>query len=174
MQTDKFTHATLAQWLAEGRRVVRATLVEVLGSSPFDVGATMLVDEAGHIEGSVTGGCVEAALAQEAQQILRGGPPRLLTYGISDELAGDAGLMCGGTVRIFLSELAGEAAATAVCVAQAVADGRPAALATLLDGEQAGGQLGVVDDGVIGTFGATDLLDRSVARDSSGLLDQGT
>src|SRR3712207_3304378 len=58
------------QWLGEGRRVVAATLVETVGSAPLDPGAEMLVDVLGRIEGSVTGGCVEGALVEEAQGVL--------------------------------------------------------------------------------------------------------
>ncbi len=173
MRTEKLTQAALLQWLSEGRRVVEATLVEILGSAPLDLGSTMLIDDAGRIEGSVTGGCVEAALVQEAEQILAGGSPRLLTYGISDEVAGQAGLMCGGTVRIFLSELSGDDATTATSVLEAVQAGQPAALATLLDGEAAGRKLGLIGEESQGSLGVSDLLDRSVAGDGTGLLDQG-
>ena len=89
---------TAVRWLQEGRRVVACTLVETLGSAPLDPGAQMLVDDQGHIEGSVTGGCVEGALVEEAQSILAGAPPRVAAYGISDQQAADVGLMCGGTV----------------------------------------------------------------------------
>src|SRR3954470_6410701 len=97
--------ATALDWLREGRRVVAATLVETLGSAPLDPGAEMLVDDEGRIEGSVTGGCVEGALVEEARSILAGAPPRVATYGISDQQAVDVGLMCGGTVRVFVHEL---------------------------------------------------------------------
>src|SRR3954447_5425454 len=93
------------EWLAEGRRVVAATLVETIGSAPLDPGAQMLVDDQGRVEGSVTGGCVEGALVEEAFGILAGAPPRVATYGISDEQAVGVGLMCGGTVRVFVHEL---------------------------------------------------------------------
>jgi len=98
-------HALALRWRGEGRRVVAATLVETVGSAPLDPGAVMLVDDQGRIEGSVTGGCVEAALVDEAQGILAGAPPRVATYGISDSQAADVGLMCGGTVRVFVAEL---------------------------------------------------------------------
>src|SRR3954447_18605566 len=100
------TASAVAEWLREGRRVVAGLLVEVDGSSPLDVGASMYVDDQGGIEGSITGGCVEGAVAQAAMEILEpGGPPQLVTYGISDELAGTVGLMCGGIVHIFIHEL---------------------------------------------------------------------
>src|SRR3954453_19498749 len=92
------TAAAVAQWLREGRRVVAGLLVEVEGSSPLDVGASMYVDANGGIEGSITGGGVEGAVAAAAIEMLESDAPqpRLETYGISDELAGTVGLMCGG------------------------------------------------------------------------------
>jgi xanthine dehydrogenase accessory factor len=159
------------RWLDEGRRVVAATLVETVGSAPLDPGAQMLVDDSGRTEGSVTGGCVEAALVEEAQGILAGAPPRVATYGITDSQAADVGLMCGGTVRVFVHELtAGEALDAA---REAIVEGLPLALATLLDGSAAGGQMAVLEDAVVGGLGHTDLLDTSVARDARGYLDEG-
>jgi xanthine dehydrogenase accessory factor len=81
------SQAVALQWLDEGARVVAATLVETLGSAPLDPGAEMLVDDRGRIEGSVTGGCVEGALVEEARGVLAGAPPRVATYGISDQQA---------------------------------------------------------------------------------------
>lgn len=159
-------------WIRDGRRVVAAILVEAHGSSPFEPGATMYVAEDGTIEGTVTGGCVEAALFEEATEVLGGGAPRLLTYGISDELAAGVGLMCGGTVRIFVAELSGAAATAQADVLEAAAEGRPAALATLIDGPSAGAKLTIVDDEVSGGFGAVELLDRAVERDARGGLQQ--
>src|SRR3954466_15280563 len=91
-----------SEWLGDGRRVVAATLIDRIGSAPLDPGAQMLVDDRGNIEGSVTGGCVEGALFEESQRILDGEQPKVVTYGVSDEEAADVGLMCGGTVRVFL------------------------------------------------------------------------
>ena len=73
MSTLPTSESIAADWLRDGRRVVGATLVERIGSAPLDPGAQMLVDERGNIEGSVTGGCVEGALVEEAQRILGGG-----------------------------------------------------------------------------------------------------
>jgi len=97
-----------ADWLGEGRRVVGATLVERIGSAPLDPGAQMLIDDRANIEGSVTGGCVEAALVEEAGKILAGERARVVTYGVSDEEAAGVGLMCGGTVRVFVHEYGGD------------------------------------------------------------------
>ncbi|MFZ0041759.1 MAG: XdhC/CoxI family protein [Solirubrobacteraceae bacterium] len=170
------TQEVAIQWLREGRRFVQALLVEVEGSAPLPEGAMLVVDEAGMIEGSITGGCVEGAVVTEAETIFaQAGAPKLVTYGISDELAGTVGLMCGGIVHIFIQCLDGsDAAAEAeLAVLEAHADGRPAALATLLEGPSAGSRLAVVDDQVIGSLGAADLLDRNVEREARGLLAEG-
>jgi xanthine dehydrogenase accessory factor len=158
---------TALQWLAEGRRVVAATLIETVGSAPLDPGAEMLVDDSGRIEGSVTGGCVEGALVEEARAVLEGAPPRVATYGISDDEAVGVGLMCGGTVRVFVHEV------TDAEPLAAAAETAPAALATLLDGPQAGAKIAVLPDTVVGSFGGPELLDVSVARDARGFLDEG-
>ncbi|MEJ7798269.1 MAG: XdhC/CoxI family protein [Solirubrobacteraceae bacterium] len=161
------------EWLREGRRVVIATLIDRIGSAPLDPGAQMLVDDRGRIEGSVTGGCVEGALYEEAQRLLAGERARVVTYGVSDEQAADVGLMCGGTVSVFVHEPPADAREPLQRVAAAIAAGRPAALATLLDGDRAGAKLAVLDDEVVGGLGMSELLDRSVERDARGLLDEG-
>lgn len=161
-----------AERLRAGEPLARAVLVAVDGSAPLPLGATLFVDRDGTVEGSITGGCVESALAHEAAEVLAGGPPRLLTYGISDELAGTAGLTCGGTVHIFLHALLPGAASTAAVVAalDAVAIGRPAALATLLDGEAAGTVAAVVPAGDLSTLGSRPVggTDRTSAGEGGG------
>src|SRR5919197_5157209 len=133
------TAAAVADWLREGRRVVAGLLVEVEGSSPLDVGASMYVDDQGGIEGSITGGCVEGAVAAAAMEIVEtDGEPQLVTYGISDELAGTVGLMCGGIVHIFIHEIRPEHREAVLLDLEATIEHRPAALVTLIDGEQAG------------------------------------
>jgi xanthine dehydrogenase accessory factor len=162
-----------AERLREGRRVVCATLVERIGSAPLDPGAQMLIDDRGDIEGSVTGGCVEAALVEEASRILAGGDARVVTYGVSDEEAAGVGLMCGGTVHVFVHELGEDTLPALDAVAAARDADRPVARAMLLEGERAGATISIVDDEVAGSLGVTELLDRSVARDARGQLDEG-
>src|ERR1700752_1558900 len=98
MNTIATLHASVAlAWLRDGRRIAEGLLVATDGASPLHPGAAMLVDGAGTSEGSVSGGCVESAVAQEAMALLAGdGAPRLRRYGISDALAGTVGLTCGG------------------------------------------------------------------------------
>jgi len=170
----KTTEEVAVGWLREGRRFVQALLVEVEGSAPLPVGAMMVIDERGAIEGSLTGGCVEGAVVSEAESLMAGERgPGILIYGISDELAGTVGLMCGGTVHIFIQELGEGAAAVELAVLEAHGSGRTAAVATLLDTGQAGARLSVIDDVVTGSMGRQPLLDRNVAREAAGLLQEG-
>ena len=172
----RVTEQTVVAWLASGQRFVQALLVEVEGSAPLPAGAMMLVDEHGAIEGSITGGCVEGAVVTEAEAIMAGQRgPGVLTYGISDELAGTVGLMCGGIVHIFIQELSEADAAAERSVLESHGDGRPAAIATLLDGASAGARLAVVDGTgmAIGSLRHGALLDRNVARETAGLLEEG-
>lgn len=96
---------TLERWTADGKKVAVATVVRTERSAPRDPGAVMALSDAGEVVGSVSGGCVEPAVYEEAMQILAGGPPRLLTYGISDDQAFEVGLTCGGTIHIFVELL---------------------------------------------------------------------
>jgi xanthine dehydrogenase accessory factor len=126
---------TLQRWTREGLNVAIATVVETERSAPRDPGAVLAVSSEGEVAGSVTGGCVEPAVYEEAQAILAGGPPKLLKYGIADDEAFDIGLPCGGTVHIFVDKLA---PALVDPIAEAVAAERPVALAVRVSGERIG------------------------------------
>lgn len=89
-------------WQQQGKDVAIATVVSVEGSAPRPVGSRMAVTAQGELAGSVSGGCVESAVALEAQEVLKTGTPRLVTYGITDEMAWDVGLACGGTIEVFV------------------------------------------------------------------------
>jgi xanthine dehydrogenase accessory factor len=168
------TAVTVIEWLREGRRIVAGSLVGIEGSAPLDVGATVYIDEHGAIEGSVTGGCVESAVAHEALEMIEEQrPARLVTYGITDELAGSVGLMCGGTVHILIHEILSDGREPLLAWLEAIRDDRPAALATVLDGEHAGAKLYVQADHSVGTLGGPRLLDRNVAQEARGLTVQG-
>lgn len=95
------------RWRAAGQRVAVARVVNIEGSGPRDPGAAMAVSEAGEVAGSVSGGCVEGAVVGEALALLEAhGEPRLVTFGYSDDEAFAVGLTCGGTIHLFLEELA--------------------------------------------------------------------
>jgi xanthine dehydrogenase accessory factor len=129
----------------------------------------MYVREPSTIEGSITGGCVESDVAHRAFDLLQqGGAAELVRYGISDELAGTVGLMCGGIVHVFIHEITHSRVSRAAL--EADRDGVPFALATILDEPRAGAQLLVTFDEVVGSLGGPPLLDRNVAREARGLL----
>jgi xanthine/CO dehydrogenase XdhC/CoxF family maturation factor len=92
-------------WRKSGDKVAIATVVKVEGSAPRPVGATMAVSSGGDLAGSVSGGCVETAVFEEAQEVLKSGTPKLVRYGITDEMAWDVGLACGGTIEVFVEPL---------------------------------------------------------------------
>ena len=95
----------IEMWREAGKKVAIATVVTVEGSAPRPVGAAMAVSSSGEFAGSVSGGCVETAVFVEAQEVLETGTPKLIRYGITDEMAWDVGLACGGTIEVFVEPL---------------------------------------------------------------------
>jgi len=96
----------IERWRRAGRRVAVARVVNIEGSGPRDPGASMAVSEDGEVAGSVSGGCVEGAVVGEALAILQGEqPPRVVTFGYSDDDAFAVGLTCGGTIHLFIEPL---------------------------------------------------------------------
>jgi xanthine dehydrogenase accessory factor len=95
----------IERWRGEGKRVAVARVVGIEGSGPRDPGATMAVSEEGEVAGSVSGGCVESAVVEEALAVLGGAPRKVVTYGISDDEAFAVGLTCGGTIHVFVEPL---------------------------------------------------------------------
>ncbi|HFQ93772.1 MAG TPA: XdhC family protein, partial [Anaerolineae bacterium] len=94
------------QWLADGRTpIALATVIQTWGSAPRRAGAKMAVNAAGEMAGSVSGGCVEGAVVEAAQQTLADGRPQLLHFGVADETAWEVGLACGGTIDVFVERL---------------------------------------------------------------------
>lgn len=96
---------TAAAWMAEGRRIALATVVETWGSSPRQAGSQLAVREDGLFEGSVSGGCVEGAVVEQALAAIEDGEPRLLDFAVADETAWSVGLACGGRVRIYVERV---------------------------------------------------------------------
>jgi xanthine dehydrogenase accessory factor len=89
-------------WTARGDRIALATVIGVKRSAPRPPGAKMAISESGEIAGAVSGGCVEGAVVEVAEQVLQTGEPQLLHFGIADEEAWDVGLPCGGEIDVWV------------------------------------------------------------------------
>src|SRR5579885_727812 len=96
------------RWREQGRRVALATVVATRRSAPRPVGAKLAVSERGELAGSVSGGCVESDVVLAAQDVLAGGPQRLLTYGITDDMALGICCPCGVEIDVFVEGLRDE------------------------------------------------------------------
>jgi xanthine/CO dehydrogenase XdhC/CoxF family maturation factor len=92
-------------WKRAGRGVAVATVVETWGSAPRPVGSHLVVDGEGNFLGSVSGGCVEGAVIEEAADVLADGAPRMLEFGVADETAWKVGLSCGGKIRVYVESV---------------------------------------------------------------------
>jgi len=94
----------LQRWRARGDRIALARVVATRRSAPRPVGSKLIVSETGELAGSVSGGCVESEVVEAAREVLAGGDPQLLTFGISDDLALSVGLPCGGEIDVWIDE----------------------------------------------------------------------
>jgi xanthine/CO dehydrogenase XdhC/CoxF family maturation factor len=94
-----------ASWHRTGEAVAIATVTETWGSSPRPAGSRMAVTQSGKMAGSVSGGCIEGAVAEAAMNTISNGRPRLLDFGVTDERAWEVGLACGGKVKVFVERL---------------------------------------------------------------------
>jgi xanthine/CO dehydrogenase XdhC/CoxF family maturation factor len=97
--------ATAKDWRAAGHGVALATVVKTWGSSPRPPGSHLVVRDDGRFLGSVSGGCVEGAVVEEARGVMKSGAPKMLEFGVTNERAWEVGLACGGTVRIYVEPL---------------------------------------------------------------------
>jgi xanthine dehydrogenase accessory factor len=94
-----------AEWHAAGERVAVATVTETWGSSPRPAGSQLAVTLSGKMAGSVSGGCIEGAVADAARKTIETGVPQLLDFGVTNERAWEVGLACGGKVKVFVEKL---------------------------------------------------------------------
>jgi xanthine dehydrogenase accessory factor len=125
----------IGRWRQRGERIAVATVVATRRSAPRPVGAKLGVSSGGELAGSVSGGCVENEVYGAAQEVLGGERPQLLTYGISDDLALEVGLPCGGEIDVFVEEADEQLLERLRAI---VEDERRAVLFTVVDGEGAG------------------------------------
>ena len=103
MQDDILAQAQ--SWKAAGRGVAIATVIETWGSAPRPAGSHLVIDDAGHFLGSVSGGCVESDVVSEAMDVIGDGRPRTLEFGVADETAWRVGLSCGGRIRVYVEKV---------------------------------------------------------------------
>lgn len=96
---------TALNWRQAGQAAALATVVETWGSAPRPAGSQLVCNGKGEFAGSVSGGCVEVAVIEAAQEVMSGGPPRVLEFGVSDEQAWSVGLACGGRIRVFVEAI---------------------------------------------------------------------
>lgn len=102
---DSSLLAQALAWREAGQRVAIATVVSTWGSAPRPAGSLLVCNESGQFAGSVSGGCVEVAVIEAAGEVMRDSAPRLLEFGVSDELAFSVGLACGGRIRVWVEAL---------------------------------------------------------------------
>ena len=95
----------LEAWQERDDTIAVATVIDTWGSSPRAAGAKMAINQQGEMIGSVSGGCVEGAVVEEAMNVLKTGQPKLLHFGVADETAWEVGLACGGTIEVFVERL---------------------------------------------------------------------
>lgn len=123
----------LEDWLKDGERVAIATVISTWGSAPRPAGSYMAISESGGLVGSVSGGCVEGAVIQAAQQVIKDQKPQRLHFGVADETAWDVGLACGGRIDIFVQPADNKIFASLLPKLKADED---MALTTLIDGPE--------------------------------------
>jgi xanthine dehydrogenase accessory factor len=158
-------------WARRGERVAVAMVAGVRKSAPRPPGTKMAVSESGEIVGSVSGGCVEGAVIEVAEEIMRSGEPRLLHYGITNEEAWDVGLQCGGEIDVWIEPYrlaAGQDDASPDALTAAFVEfertGGRGALVTAMRGPRAGAKMLVHADGASrGTLGEAELDRLAVA-----------
>jgi xanthine dehydrogenase accessory factor len=152
-----------------------ATVVRTIRSAPRPPGATMVVSPDGTVAGSVSGGCVEAAVYELANEVVQSGQPELQRYGISDDDAFAVGLTCGGIIDIFAEPISRDTFPQLQAIADDIAAHRPIAIATVIahpDPEWLGRRLVIGPHTVEGSLGSA-RADDAIADDARGLLAAG-
>lgn len=169
----------IERWRRSEKLVAMATVIEVKGSSLRPTSAKMVVSATGDIAGSVSGGCVEGAVFEEVQEVLKTGQPKLLSYGITDAAAWEVGLACGGSIRVFVESLGAAPWINLESqIREILHDQQLAALATIVSGPAAGNKLLLWPDGrQAGDLGAlalnrlaADLVPDCWSSDTPGLI----
>lgn len=147
------------KWLNSSKQITIGTVVHVGGSSLRPAGSKIIFNNLGEISGSVSGGCVEGAVYEEAQGVASIRKPRLVSYGVSDESAWEVGLSCGGTLKVFVDSMTSPSWQTILPgIRESVENNKAAALITVLTGSRIGNKLLVfMEGGRLGTLGSPDV-----------------
>jgi xanthine dehydrogenase accessory factor len=155
--------ADIERWRDAGKKVAIATVVQAYGSAPRRPGAKMAISEDGEFVGSVSGGCVENDVVEHSKQVLEDDQARLVPYGISDEMAFNVGLACGGRIEVFIQPFG-----------RAFPIEKPVAFSYVIDGEGQGNGLLAWEFGKHrGSLGHGDAFDERVAQDAIAALAEG-
>jgi xanthine dehydrogenase accessory factor len=166
----------IARWDAQGQPAALATVVSVWRSAPRQPGAGMAVSAAGDIVGSVSGGCVESAVAETAVEVMRTRVPRLLEFGVADEEAWAVGLSCGGRIQVFVEPVPAPGSSGAAVLGafrQAVGEDAPVCRAVVVRGVGLGTSLAVGGTGAVtGSLGTT-ASDAAARAHAPALLEAG-
>lgn len=163
----------VVSWSDEGHVVALATVVATSSSAPRPPGTSLAVHPDGTVAGNVSGGCVDAAVVDACRTALQGAPATCLTFGYSDDEALAVGLTCGGTIRVLVRALRPEESRPLALLHEARTEGRPVALATVVEGPGLTGRTLLVDaDTVVGDLGHEGLT-HVVAGDARGAMAQG-
>jgi xanthine dehydrogenase accessory factor len=171
--------STLRDWWSEQEPLALATVVDVRKSAPRQPGAAMAVSSKGEVAGSVSGGCVEGAVFQLAQQVLESGVPELVHYGYSDDEAFAVGLTCGGELDVFVERIDPTDGTGFERVLRDVAAEEPVAVVIVIDAPSESGEppvrgakLLIGPDWVEGSLDS-EGLQVAVVDDARGMLQQG-
>src|ERR671931_2447654 len=153
----------IERWRDAGKKVAVATVVQAYGSAPRRAGAKMAISEDGEFVGSVSGGCVENDVVEHAQQVLEEDQARLVPYGISDDMAFNVGLACGGQIEVFIQPFG-----------RAFPLEKPVAFAYSIEGPHVGSGLLAWEFGKHrGSLGQGDAFDEQVAERAIAALGAG-
>ena len=164
----------ITKWWDSGETFGLATVVNTFRSAPRDPGAALAVSDGGEVVGSVSGGCVEGAVYELAQEVCESGQPVLQTYGISEDTAFDVGLTCGGIIELFVEPVSrerfpGSARWRPPSPMRCRSRWRPSS-----PGPGSSAPAAIIRaDTATGTLGAGDRLDEAVNDDVRGMLAQG-
>ncbi|SDJ25024.1 xanthine dehydrogenase accessory factor [Frankineae bacterium MT45] len=163
----------IAACAAGGGTAAVATVVRTWSSAPRQPGSALAVLASGEVIGSVSGGCVEAAVYELGQQVLTTGVPELVRYGVADDDAIAVGLVCGGTIELFVEAVDDARFPALPQLAESVQAGEAVAVATLIAGRaDLGTRMVIWRDRVDGSFGSS-RLDAAVVDDVRGMLENG-